>query len=383
MISPQLDIFAVLIFLGIIQAIFLAILCVFGKPRLEHSNHFLAAHLIANAAVLLEIFLCYSGYITQLLHYYDASEPFNFVFGPLLFVYIYTYLYQKKPTRWLLHFIPFLLYALYSCFFFIQSATYKYNAFLDAYHPDLTPIATRTLYNEDPLGIKDRINLISIIFNGIYYYLLIRLLRKYFKQENLSNFWQIPQAYLRWVRNLLLLSGISYLHWVYRTFFVFHDLQDYTSATLSAAFIYYISFIMLQFPEIFRKRTTKKSPKYAKSNLTNADKETIMVQLTQLMEQEKIYRDNLVSLTYLSKKLAVPTHSISQVLNERLQKNFFGFLAHYRIQEAKTILSDTTQHHLTIEEIADKVGYNSKSAFNNTFKKLTNCTPSAYRKKYL
>ena len=36
---------------------------------------------------------------------------------------------------------------------------------------------------------------------------------------------------------------------------------------------------------------------------------------------------------------------------------------------------------LTIEEIAEEVGYNSKSAFNKTFKKITRLTPTQYRNK--
>lgn len=379
MISPKLDVFAVLIFLGVIQAVFLAILANFGQQKFEISNRFLVFYLLGNAAMLLEIFLCYSGYIVQLLHYYDASEPLNFAFGPILAGYLYTYLHKKHPKNWHLHFIPFGLYILYAMFFFIQSADYKYNAFLDAYHPDITPIVAHSIYSEDPLGIKDHINLISIIFNGIYFGWAIKILTIFFKKQSL-NFWKSPQTDLRWLRNLFLLSAINYIHWVYRTFFVFRDLQDYTSAAMNAAVIYYVSFVMLQFPEIFRKKAPTQ-PKYAKSTLDDAHKEAILTQLTQLMEQEKLYRDNLLSLTQLSKKMAVSTHSISQVLNEKLQKNFFGFLAHYRINEAKTILNDLNQQKLTIEEIAEMVGYNSKSAFNNAFKKLTNCTPSAYRKK--
>jgi AraC-like DNA-binding protein len=35
---------------------------------------------------------------------------------------------------------------------------------------------------------------------------------------------------------------------------------------------------------------------------------------------------------------------------------------------------------LTVEELADLVGYNSKSSFNNAFKTITAQTPSEYRK---
>jgi len=35
---------------------------------------------------------------------------------------------------------------------------------------------------------------------------------------------------------------------------------------------------------------------------------------------------------------------------------------------------------LTIEEISEMVGYNSKTAINNAFKRLTGKTPSEFRK---
>lgn len=380
MISPHLDVFAVIIFLGVIQAIFLALQYLLGQPRLEPSNRFLAFNLIANAATLLEIFLCYSGYIIYALHYYDTSEPFNFVYAPLLWLYLKTYLEQQPPKKWYLHFIPFGLYVLYFGFFLIQSATYKYNAFLYAYHPQLPTLHSTTIWTTDPLGIKAHINFVSILFNGVYYYFIIRFIRQYSKQHQFSFFKALPNKRLRWVRAFLLLSALGYIHWVYRTFFVIRDLQDYTSASLSALVIYYVGFMMIQHPDIFRKRAQKQSTKYAKSSLSKEEKEAILEQLTQLMQTEKLYRDNLISLPLLAKKMAVSNHSISQVLNEQLQKNFFGFLADYRINEAKEILSNPQSKDLTIEEIAASVGYNSKSAFNNAFKKITGLTPSAYRK---
>ncbi|EAY31270.1 helix-turn-helix domain-containing protein [Microscilla marina] len=382
MIAPHLDVFAVLIFLGVIQALFLALQCLFGQPRLEPSNRFLAFNLLANAATLLEIFLCYSGYIIYTLHYYDVSEPFNFVYAPLLWLYLRTYLNQSTPQKWYLHFIPFLFYTLYCALFFIQSAAYKYNAFLYAYHPELPYIHSTTIWTTDPLGIKAHINTVSILFNGVYYYLIIRFIIQYTKQHQLSFFKSLPNKRLRWVRTFFILSAFSYIHWVYRTFFVLRDLQDYTSAALSAVIIYYMSFMLMQHPEVFRRRKQNNAPKYAKSGLSESEKEVILAQLTQLMQNEKLYLDNLISLPQLAKKLAVPSHSISQVLNEQLQKNFFGFLADYRVQEAKELLSNPAFNHLTIEEIATRVGYNSKSAFNNVFKKITHTTPSAYRKKH-
>jgi AraC-like DNA-binding protein len=97
------------------------------------------------------------------------------------------------------------------------------------------------------------------------------------------------------------------------------------------------------------------------------------------MENEKYYKNNLVSQSMISRKLLIPAHHISQVINEKLNQSFFEFIADYRIREAEKILRDRDKNHLTVEDIAEEVGYISKSAFNKTFKKVTGKTPSEYR----
>jgi AraC-like DNA-binding protein len=53
-------------------------------------------------------------------------------------------------------------------------------------------------------------------------------------------------------------------------------------------------------------------------------------------------------------------------------------IAGYRIEEAKKLVL-SENHDITIEELAEKVGYNSKSAFNKAFKKHTGQTPSQFK----
>jgi YesN/AraC family two-component response regulator len=88
----------------------------------------------------------------------------------------------------------------------------------------------------------------------------------------------------------------------------------------------------------------------------------------------------LRSLSELAKRIGVSPHHVSQVMNEKLNKNFFELLAYYRVEEAKKILSNDKKNKLTVEEISEMVGYNSKTAFNNAFKKLSGKTPSEFRK---
>ena len=108
-------------------------------------------------------------------------------------------------------------------------------------------------------------------------------------------------------------------------------------------------------------------------------KNEILEAIIYQMEEEKFFKKSTASLSGLSKTIHQSSHHVSQVINEKLNQSFFEFMASYRIEEAKSILRSDIGKKLTIEEIAERVGYNSKSAFNTTFKKITSQTPSSFR----
>jgi AraC-like DNA-binding protein len=77
--------------------------------------------------------------------------------------------------------------------------------------------------------------------------------------------------------------------------------------------------------------------------------------------------------------LSVSPHLLSQILNEKLNRNFSDFVNYYRIEEAKQILSSPRGDRLKVIAVAFEVGFNTKVAFYNAFKKYTKMTPSQYR----
>ena len=79
----------------------------------------------------------------------------------------------------------------------------------------------------------------------------------------------------------------------------------------------------------------------------------------------------------LANDLEINRNYISQVINESFNQNFSNFLNGYRIIEARKILSSINLN-FTIEAIAGMVGFKSKTAFNNAFKKYVGVTPSFY-----
>ncbi|MEY8760693.1 helix-turn-helix domain-containing protein [Chryseobacterium tongliaoense] len=106
----------------------------------------------------------------------------------------------------------------------------------------------------------------------------------------------------------------------------------------------------------------------------------IKAELEKLMESEEPYLDSELNLIKLSELLSVSTHHLSYVINSGFQKNFFQFVNEYRIQHAKHLLKDNNSNKLSILGIAYESGFNSKTSFNTTFKKLTGKTPSEFKK---
>lgn len=60
--------------------------------------------------------------------------------------------------------------------------------------------------------------------------------------------------------------------------------------------------------------------------------------------------------------------------------HFFDFVNSYRVEAAKALIkTEEINRKYTIEYIAAKSGFNSKSTFNAAFKKFTGMTPSQFR----
>lgn len=73
---------------------------------------------------------------------------------------------------------------------------------------------------------------------------------------------------------------------------------------------------------------------------------------------------------------------LSQIINDEYGCNFNTFINGYRIREAaRRLTSDGEWSRLTIEAIANSVGFRSRSTFVNLFKQTTGLTPSEYRKR--
>lgn len=122
----------------------------------------------------------------------------------------------------------------------------------------------------------------------------------------------------------------------------------------------------------------KQATKYKKSPLKDAKKEALLKDLRILIQEEACYLDSNLTLSTLASRLHTSRSYLSQVINESYQQNFNSFINEYRIKEARKLILDGLHKTYTIESISKKVGFRSKSSFNNAFKKFTGVTPSYF-----
>jgi AraC-like DNA-binding protein len=380
-IEPNINLFAFLIFLGVIQGLILSYFFLNKKNRIYKANIFIGLLMLAFSLISLDIFLCYTGYMAHFAWLDNYSESFIFAVGPLFYLYVRASIKGPVQKTQILHFLPFIFYSLYNLLYIVQPTAYKYGAYLHAYYPELNIERAPALFNSDPLYLRENLPEIIVAFLLIYIVFTFLIIVRAFRNEHVSLFSRRYKN-LSWLRNFTLSLFFLLIINVLVKLTFGPDIGDYLVSSLIAILIYGTSAHVIRSSAFFTEHLANNSitsKKYAKSSLSEEDKVEILRKLTEGMENEKYYRNNLVSQSQVSRKLLIPTHHISQVINEKLNQTFFEFIALYRIKDAEQMLSNRDFDHLTIEDIAEAVGYNSKSAFNKTFKKVTGKTPSEYR----
>lgn len=377
----HIDLFAIIILMGVVQGYFLAIFFLFTPKGNKIAHRYLGLFLFALSTCTVEVLLSYTNYMFKILVWVDFAEPLNFVLAPLTYLYLRTFISERFSWKQLLHFAPFVFYLVcMSIYIYPLPDTFKYNSYLDAYHPDLPFIKIEVVEWGWFCKIRDHVNDFMFVQMVIYVVVGFIELKKQFQKVGLSIFSK-ENSSLSWCRTQWLsFASIVLLFLIVKRTFP-SDLGDHILSAHITFIIYAISFSVIRQSDFFKLgEEAKPIKKYEKSTLTEEIQDQTLERLEVLMRKEKLFLREDFSLPFLAKKLGVSPHHLSQILNESLGQSFFDYAAQWRIAEAQRLLVSSENQHIKIEEIAEMVGYNSKSAFNTAFKKIVGQTPSQYRK---
>ena len=380
----------------LIFSVFQGILLIIAIPSIQSNNidanrWLIFSIVISSVAILLYLMSNYQLFVNQFPRLILFSDFIYFLYAPVFYFYLIKLLFNVRslPSRWYLHFVPALIQ------FF-------------AYLPFM--LNTDKNFLLDVMNQKQgiiRLFLISGVLGFLwnaYYWNLFRKTIKTYRLEFQTNL--SYDQNLNYLNTVLIIQFICLCLWAFSFIIAFIGRAftlDIVSITENSIDITWLAFSIipyfLGYFAIHQSETFKAAPRTisifddvleteighglspSSPKQEDTSDENLLPYLEKLeahMAENKPYINPKLTLNELAVQIKLQPHLVSKVINEHLHKNFFDYINSYRIDEFKRMVSDPKNHHLTFLSLAYEVGFNSKTAFNRSFKKITDQTPRDY-----
>lgn len=323
--------------------------------------------------------------ITQLLYFLEEIEiitwhqfnilyfPFEFLEAPFLYFFVAYYLYPAKkfhPFEKAL-FLPFLFYLL-------NTLTYKlislYTGKNWSNHPVLNVLADLCDYYGDLLNIP----LFLIV-------LVISLYRiSNFKRNIGDNESKNVRAELFWLTLLFTFILATLIPWFYYAYqYLLDDSASYLPLDIVVSLsIYLLGYIGMHKLNVLNQRERLRAYTNATISISTEEssKNGYISTIERIAVFEKRFLDPAFSSESLAKELQISKSHLSRIFNKEMNVSFTDYINSLRVAEAKRYLQNPEFSNYTLVAIGLEAGFNSKTTFNTTFKKITGQTPSQFKK---
>ena len=334
----------------------------FYKDRKRSIAHFLLSLLAIDLSLI--IFRIY--YLNMMVYemfgfIFLPSGPFKFLLGPLLFFYLRNIVHPestitKKDS------IHFALFAL----FFVLSVPVYFQGKEGAYFQ----------YLQQVIGTP----WVFLVIQSGYYLFQSRRLFRMHKKNIVEKFSNVEGMDVSWVNRIFWIFILIFVFTTIATPWLIHNIKfDYYNSVSAVFFSLILFFIVYkgirQKIPIEPLAVSENEPKISTSDTILRLKEKLLA----YMSSDKPYLNPDLTLTDLATQLSISRNQLSEVINTGVGDNFYNFINKYRIDEVKRLMQEDSTKRFKIMSLAYDAGFNSKSSFNNIFKKIMGLTPSAYR----
>ncbi|WP_207497036.1 helix-turn-helix domain-containing protein [Aridibaculum aurantiacum] len=385
---------AAVIFAIAVQGFFLCYLLINTNKGV--AQRVLAALVLAMSIAILGPAMGLAGYYVLLPHFIRVGDPLVFVFGPLLFIYICCLTRGQLPKKWLLHFLPFLLYVLYLLPFYAMSGDDKI-AYVERLFADKT-MNTETMV----------VQFVRTVHVTIYMLASLQLVVAFQKQikDNFSNIEKVTLATVSRLLKLFLAVAVVGTCTFIASFFTSINIvfiNGLISLTVGIV-IYGVAYATWSRPAVVLpeqvetmtdtplppelpakpaepeeiQEVLQEEKERTKHHIRDEDYPQLVTKLEELVK-EGLHLDNDLTLLQLAYRLHIQPYQASELINRYYKGSFFDFINSKRIQEVQKRLKDPELAHFSVLGIAMDCGFNSKSSFNTAFKKFTGLTPTQFR----
>ena len=361
------NIFNSIILAGVIQGFVFAFIWLFSKKYKGRSTSFLVALIITYSISNLQYYLLDVGFVSNYQFYNYIYIPWPFLMSPLVLFYGLSIMNEnsKLMIKQKLLFLPFIISLLIGLFYKSQLILFEKNT--DSKIFDALPSVS------EKLAI-----LYSLVVIG---YLLVKI-NRYKKGLSFSKHSVTPR--LNWFKNVLIAIFFATLLWIHSEFVIGYGTENYYFYPLwitVAIIIYWLGHIGIYKYGIVKER--KQIRKYSSERYSIAEvhkgKSESLEAFENYIINEKNYLDPQITLEKVASELNISAGHLSKIINTDLGVSFKDYLNNLRVTEAKTYLQNPDFSNYTLVAIGLEAGFNSKSAFNASFKKITGLTPSQFK----
>ncbi|MDM1072441.1 helix-turn-helix transcriptional regulator [Empedobacter brevis] len=368
--------------IGIFMVFLLALFLVTVKTKHKLSNCLLAFFLFTNAVDAIKFLQ--RGFPANYINLEAFRWSFVYLFSAAFYLYVLSVCYTnfRLKAKHLLHAIPFLAFNVFIMWGII---------FVDR------PAKIKFINSMGDMPLWQFFLILFEVLFQVYFvasFLVIRKAKKVYLENYTNPNISALNALYKITTLYYVLHFIVLMRWLVTFIFGWGkvELRDWIVCLDGLAFLFctcWYLFVALNNPDFFRGVNSELKPikkvvsKEKSISEINEEKNKEIESLKDFMVKNEPYLDSSLTIQDLAEQVEMPVKDLSTLINLYMDKHFFDFVNEYRIEKAMQILKDASQKELTVLEILYKVGFNSKSSFNTSFKKYTGKTPTDFRKEAL
>ncbi|WP_061433954.1 two-component regulator propeller domain-containing protein [Bacteroides intestinalis] len=156
------------------------------------------------------------------------------------------------------------------------------------------------------------------------------------------------------------------------------------SLLLCSVLLFFYSRLLAKYRSVkdVKQENNISKEKYISSKMEDEKVEYIKKHLLEYMNEKKPYLNSELKRQDVALGVNCAPDELSQVLNLYLNTNFTDFINQYRVEEFIIRVKDSSSSKYTLVSLAEQCGFNSRSSFFRSFKKIKEKTPLEYMKEH-
>lgn len=369
-----LDIWSIIIIVIAFQGLFfLSVLLSSKEKRNKRANQYLVFVILILIWFLAEFFTVRNKIDVNLNVFYGTRYGSWFLLGPI------TYFYFKSITdaawsfskKQLLHFLPFIIFVV-----IIPLIAYKVLNDRQIDYGMLSVFDHREKIVSTIQWMYSTVFIFQFVHLGYFLFKNLKIVNYYSKR--LTSEYSNIDVKINWLKYfnialiIILIFSVIFLYILLVTD-IYRRHLDYIYVIPIGLLFNFISFKFMR----TEWRPIENNSKYEGSSLNQDEIPDYIIKLNRLMENEKVYLNNVIRLSDLSEMMTINKHHLSQIINQHYGLSFYDFINQFRVNEAKDIIIKHPEY--TLHQVAFDSGFNNKTSFVNAFKKFEKVPPSKFR----